>query len=148
MPESDPIAGADVVPSLVCACVKAGLDAAWVQVAGELDVATAAQLERTLRHAEQQARLVVVDLRELTFMDCVGVHRLVDASARARERGDRLVLLRGRPTIDRLFTLTGTAADVELSDTESAEPPVRAALELADAGRGHERPRDLAPPFA
>ena len=89
----------------VCGCVKAGLDAARVHVAGELDVATAPQLEGTLRDAEQQARLVVLDLRELTFMDCAGVHLLVDASTRARTRGDRLVVLRG-PTIDRLFTLT------------------------------------------
>ena len=132
MPETDPNARSDFS---VHARVKSDLDAARVQVAGELDIETAPQLERTLRDAEQKARLVVLDLRDLTFMDCAGVHLLVNASARARERGGRLVVLRGPPAIDRLFTLTGAASRVESSDTESAEPPVRAVLELADARR-------------
>ncbi|MGI9082213.1 MAG: STAS domain-containing protein, partial [Thermoleophilaceae bacterium] len=56
-----------------------GLGAAWVYVAGELDVATAPQLEQTLREAQSEARLVVLDLRELTFVDSAGVHVIVDA---------------------------------------------------------------------
>ena len=46
----DSIAGrADVLPpAFVCSCPEGGRDAAWVHVAGVLDIATAAQLERTL----------------------------------------------------------------------------------------------------
>jgi hypothetical protein len=60
----DSIAGrADVLPpAFVCSWRDAGLDAAWVHVAGELDVATTPQLERTLAHAPRQVarRLVVL----------------------------------------------------------------------------------------
>ena len=42
-----------------------------------------------------QAQLVVLDLRELAFMDSSGVHAIVNASIRARQVGRRLVLLRG-----------------------------------------------------
>ena len=47
-------------------------------------LATSPQLERTLD--ESAARLVVLDMRDLGFMDCSGVHAIVEASHRARER--------------------------------------------------------------
>lgn len=118
MPRSGPLAHDDVPSTFVCACVTAGLDAAWVQVAGELDIATAPQLEWTLGEAVEHARLVALDLRDLAFMDCTGAHLVVYASMRARELGRRLVVLRGPPNIDRVFTLTGCAAVVEFADSD------------------------------
>jgi anti-sigma B factor antagonist len=97
-----------------CSCTDGALDAAWVHVAGALDIATTPQLARTLR--ESHARLVVLDLRELEFMDCSGVHAIVDASRRARQLGRRLLLLRGPPHVDRVFSLTGHSQEVETGD--------------------------------
>ena len=100
-----------LAPPFACFWTKGGLNACWVQVAGELDIETSPQLEQTLR--EPSAQLVVLDLRELAFMDSTGVHTIVNASARARQLGRRLVLLRGPPRVDRVFGLTGSSADVE-----------------------------------
>jgi anti-anti-sigma factor len=113
-------------PAFVCSWTGGGRDAGWVHVAGELDIATAPQLERTLRETQQTARLVLLDLRELTFIDSAGVHAIVSASIDARQRGRRLVLLRGSPNVDRLFTLAGRSDAVEIGDLDlpSAEPPV------------------------
>jgi anti-anti-sigma factor len=110
-----------------CTWSEGGLNAAWVHLAGELDVDTTPQLEQTLSDPDSQALLVVVDMRELAFMDSSGVHALVNASARARQRGSRLVVLRGPPDVDRVFTLTGNSDDVE---TGEAEPSVLALLRL------------------
>ena len=120
----EPIAGrADAPPSAFsCSCVDAGLDAAWVQAAGELDIATAPQLERTLRETQMQSRLVVLDLRELAFIDSSGMHAIVNASSRARQGGRRLILLRGRATVDRVFTLTGAFDEVEIGDIAPVTP--------------------------
>jgi anti-anti-sigma factor len=128
MPHTDQIlARADPRPTaFACTATHGGLDAAWVYVAGELDIATAAELERTLRESQQLAHLTVLDLRELAFMDCTGVHAIVDASLRARQAGRRLVLVRGRPDIYRMFTLTGSTSDVEIADPEPVHPPVDA----------------------
>ena len=52
------------------------------------------RLERTL--SRSQARLVVLDLRELTFIDSSGVHAIVSAGIRARKGGRRLVLVHPR----------------------------------------------------
>jgi anti-anti-sigma factor len=100
-----------LAPPFACFWTKGGLNAAWVQVTGELDVDTTPQFEQTLR--EPRAQLVVLDLRELAFMDSCGVHAIVNAGARARQLGRRLVLLRGPPRVDRVFGLTGSSADVE-----------------------------------
>jgi len=40
-------------------------------------------------------------------MDSAGMHLIVAASIRAREHGGRLVIVRGCPAVDRVFTLTG-----------------------------------------
>lgn len=119
-------------PAFVCSWTNGGPDAAWVHVSGELDIATTPQLDRTLRAPELQARLLVLDLRELAFMDSSGVHVIVDASLRARRVGRRLLLLRGPPNVDRMFALTGSCDDVEIGDVDPVEPSVHARWHLAD----------------
>jgi anti-anti-sigma factor len=125
VPDSNTRCADALPPAFVCSSAGGALDAAWVHVAGALDIATAPQLERTLGESQLQARLVVLDLRELTFMDCSGVHAIVNASIRAREVGRRLVLLRGPSNVDRLFTLTGSVDEVEIGDIVSVKPPVQ-----------------------
>jgi anti-anti-sigma factor len=86
---------ADLIqPALVRSPTDGGADAAWVRVAGRLDLAAVPQLVHTLRQTQLKARLVVLDLRELQLMDSSGVHVIVNASIRARRLGGRLVLLR------------------------------------------------------
>ena len=128
MPHTDQsLARADSLPpAFACTTTHGGLDAAWVNVVGELDIATAPQLERTLRESQQLAHLTVLDLRELAFMDCSGVHTIVNASILARKDGRRLVLVRGRPDVYRMFTLTSSTGDVDIADPDPVQPPVPA----------------------
>ena len=128
MPHTDRIlARANALPiAFACTATHGGLDAAWVYVAGELDIVTAPQLERTLRESQQRAHLTVLDLRELTFMDSASVHTIVAASLSARDAGRRLVLVRGRPDIYRIFMLTGNLAHVDIGDLEPVQPPAHA----------------------
>jgi anti-sigma B factor antagonist len=115
-----------------CSWADGGPDATWVRLAGELDIATTPQLERALREPRLQARLVVLDLRELAFIDSCGVHAIVDASIRARQVGHRVLLLRGPPGVDRVFTLTGSSDHVVNGDIRSIEPSVQALKRLVD----------------
>jgi anti-sigma B factor antagonist len=129
VPHTDQIlarADARPPPAFACTATHGGLDAAWVNVVGELDIATAPELALTLHESQQLAHLTVLDLRELTFMDSAGVHTIVNASLRARKAGRRLVLVRGRPEIYRMFTLTGSTGDVDIGDLEPVQPPVPA----------------------
>lgn len=112
-----------------------GLDAAWIRVAGELDIATAPRLEQTLRRAEIRARRVVLDLRELVFMDCCGMNVIVQASIRSSRSGRRLVLVRGPSQVDRVFALTGASEVLEIVDLDPVQPPVQALVQLAQKDR-------------
>jgi anti-sigma B factor antagonist len=128
MPHTDQVlARADTLPpAFACTVTHGGLDAAWVSVVGELDLVTAPELARTLRESQLLAHLTVLDLRELAFIDCSGVHAIVNASLRARKAGRRLVLVRGRPAIYRMFALTGSTAQVDIADPDPVQAPVPA----------------------
>jgi anti-sigma B factor antagonist len=124
----------DVLPAAFrCSWTGGGQDAAWVHLSGELDVATAPQLRRTLRESQLSARLVVLDLRGLAFMDSSGVHAIIDASVRARQAGCRMVVLRGPPNVDRALMLSRGIDDVEIHDLDPREPLLRVLRQLADA---------------
>jgi anti-anti-sigma factor len=61
---------------------------------------------------------IMLDLRELTFIDSVALHSLVRARQRAKANGQRLILVGARPTARRLFELTCT--EYLLDDRETA----------------------------
>jgi anti-anti-sigma factor len=119
-------------PAFQCSWTNGGPDAAWVHLAGELDIATTPQVARAL-HA-LRARLVVLDLRKLAFMDSCGVHAIVDASIRARDVGRRILLLAGPPAVDRVFTLTESSDDVVYGDIHPVEPSAQALTKLVEDG--------------
>ena len=123
-----------LAPPFDCSWTDGGLNAAWVHLAGELDVDTTPELEPTLR--EPQARLLVLDMRDLAVMDSSGVHAIVDAGARVRRLGHRLVILRGPPDVDRLFELTGNTRFVEDGDLAPVDPAVKAIRQRGDSDGG------------
>ncbi|HSO98900.1 MAG TPA: STAS domain-containing protein [Solirubrobacteraceae bacterium] len=115
----------------VCRLVDRGCGVVWVHLAGELDIASAPRLERMLARSELQAPLVVLDLRKLTFMDSFGAHVVAHAATRARGKGNRLVLIRAPRHVQRLLTLTGAAARIEIVEPGDSEPAIQALLHLA-----------------
>jgi anti-anti-sigma factor len=83
-----------------------------VSLRGELDLAGSQQMEDSMAEIDRQdpAR-VVVDLSGLAFIDSTGLRLLLQADARARERGYELVLRPGTAPVQRVFEVTG-ALDV------------------------------------
>jgi anti-sigma B factor antagonist len=118
-------------PRFECTLRDGGLDAAWVRVTGELDIATAPQLAEMLGRAEERCQRVVLDLRELTLMDSAGVHVILDATLRATAAGRRLVVVRGPWNVDRVLDLAEASDTLAIVDLDSGEPPVLALLKLA-----------------
>ncbi len=111
-------AGSSLGDSFVCTW-DAGENASWVHLAGELDLAGTPRLESTLDEAQRSASLVVLDPRGLTFIDCAGIHTILESAARARHRGGWLMLMVASPIVERMLGLTGrhdlvTVFDVEL----------------------------------
>lgn len=94
-------------------------DTVWIRGSGELDVASAPQLQRALYEGLASARLVVVDLRALTFIDSTGLHTLLAADAQARLSECRLVLIRGCSPVERLLELSGLTHLLEICDLDT-----------------------------
>jgi anti-anti-sigma factor len=68
-----------------------------VSLRGELDLASARQMEERFTSIDEQGpSRVVVDLAGLAFMDSSGLRALLLVDARAREHGYELVLLPGQ----------------------------------------------------
>lgn len=88
---------------------------------GELDLATVPVLEDALQNAERSHDLVVVDLRDLTFLDSAGLHVLIGAEQRARRSGARLVLVQGPPQVRRLLELTGAIEQLHVVTDPTSE---------------------------
>jgi anti-anti-sigma factor len=82
---------------------------------GELDLAHAYTFDEELRTVEgTHPSTVVIDLRELTFLDSCGLARLLAARRRARRLGHRLLLVRGSATVQRLFALAAVDEAFEM----------------------------------
>src|SRR5579871_3023425 len=93
-----------------------GRNTAEVHISGELDLATAPQLAETLDAALASASVVVLDLSQLTFMDCAGLAVIIRADSRARRSQRRLVLVRGAAQVCRLLDITKTSERFEIVD--------------------------------
>jgi len=84
---------------------------------GELDIATAPQLEEAVSEATQGAVAeLVLDLRELTFMDSTGLRALAQANVKAQQAGTALSIWRGSRQIERVLEISGLGPLLPLAD--------------------------------
>jgi anti-sigma B factor antagonist len=80
-----------------------------VTLTGELDLATAPQAEAAVLPAVSAGRDVVLDLRDLEFMDSTGVRVLIAAQRAAAEGGGTFALRRTDPAsvVTRILEVSG-----------------------------------------
>ncbi|MCZ7440014.1 STAS domain-containing protein [Micromonospora sp. WMMC241] len=98
-----------------------------VEVVGELDMSTTPQLrDRLLEVMQGGARVVVVDLAGVGFMDSSGLGALVLAYKDLRARDGWLGLVGVRPPVRQLLSVTSVDRVIGLFDTvrdaEEASP--------------------------
>lgn len=88
-----------------------------LRLLGELDLASSPALEEELDKVAGHAS-VVVDLRELQFIDSTGLSVLVKANQRASESGSLFGLVSaGDGQVDRLLRLTGLSERLRMAGT-------------------------------
>jgi len=111
-----------------------------VALGGELDIATLSQVDWALRRASTSSDVIVLDLRELEFIDSGGAHLIVDADRRIRRAGGRLIVVRGSWEVHWLFVLLGIDRVLDVVDASPPAPQRRAAHALYASGT-HLQPR-------
>jgi anti-anti-sigma factor len=81
-----------------------------IALAGELDLAGADLFSDELQRVEAtDVRRIVIDLRDLEFIDSTGIRIIYTADMRSRADSDRLVIRRGPDKVHRLFVMTDLA---------------------------------------
>jgi anti-anti-sigma factor len=84
---------------------------------GEVDRSTSEKLDDAVRAAEAtDAKRIVVDLSEVTFMDSSGLKLLLEANARSQADPNRLMLIRGSRRVQRVFEATKTEEKLPFLD--------------------------------
>lgn len=91
-----------------------------VTLSGELDIATTSIVDDVLRYAEAESRLIVLDLRQLRFIDVSGAHLLTAADRRIRRGGGRLVVVPGDGIVRWFLDLVRVGDVLELVDESPA----------------------------
>jgi anti-sigma B factor antagonist len=95
-----------------------------VAPAGELDVSSAPVLEHAIRELRDSGfEHVIVDLRDVCFLDSTGLRLLLDLSSAARADAHRIELIAGPPEVQRVFELTGTLGALPFRDSNGSPPP-------------------------
>jgi anti-sigma B factor antagonist len=83
-------------------------DMAVIRLQGELDLASAPQVEEQMGREEvRSAATVVLDLREVEFIDSTGLRVVFASCSHARERGQEFAVTRGSDQVQRLMDITG-----------------------------------------
>ena len=97
-----------------------GTDSVRLALRGELDISSAGRVEEELKSIQSGGpTTLVLDLRELEFMDSTGLRLIVRADESARESGTRFVIVRGPEPVQRVFEIVGLDSRLEMAE----EPP-------------------------
>src|SRR5215210_1951795 len=85
-------------------------DVVRVEPAGEIDMATAPKIEGVLAELRDSGfQQVVLDLKDVTFIDSSGMRAVVKALSEAGADGRTLTVLPGPPQVQRGFDVAGLA---------------------------------------
>jgi anti-anti-sigma factor len=90
-------------------------DCAVLAFEGELDFGVQPQAWAAVERASD-TRVLVIDLRDLTFMDTSGIHLLVETRDQCRASGRMLLVVRGPANVQRAFAALELGDEFEFVD--------------------------------
>jgi anti-anti-sigma factor len=94
-----------------------------VSVWGEVDLATAPELERVLGDVEASDRDVLVELSRESFIDSTGLNVLIQSARRLQERGRSLRVTTENAHTRRVIETMGLTEKLGLVAASALEPP-------------------------
>jgi anti-anti-sigma factor len=91
-----------------------------LSVTGELDMATAPELEEAVERA-QGGSAIIIDLRDLTFIDSSGIRALLHVYAAGQNGHSTVSFIRGQSTVQQTLQIAGVE-ELLAWTTPPAEP--------------------------
>jgi anti-anti-sigma factor len=94
----------------------------YVRLGGDFDLAGVGPVERAFDRLSQTPlpTRVVLDLRNVTFLDLAGLRTILRANERARAEGLDVAVVRPLGLANRVFTLTRAGNGLQMVDEPSA----------------------------
>jgi anti-anti-sigma factor len=89
-------------------------DRVVVRLDGELDMANASLLQTALERETDTASTVVLDLRQLRFMDSTGLRVILWARERCQSSGREFALTPGSKQVQRLLAISGVGQHLRI----------------------------------
>ncbi|HTV56050.1 MAG TPA: STAS domain-containing protein [Terriglobia bacterium] len=89
-----------------------------VDVTGDVDMGTSPSLRKTLLESLKKTPRLVVNLREVRYVDSSGIASLVEVLKEARDKGKRLILFGLNPAVREALQLTRLTKIFEILGTE------------------------------
>ena len=96
-----------------------------INTVGELDIATASSLERSLLDIDEADRMIVLDLSGLSFIDSTGLRVVVELNRRYGGEIDRLRIVAESRAVERLLDLVGLRAQLPLITSDQVPLLIR-----------------------
>ena len=96
-------------------------DVVRIALSGELDVSTAPTVEERLLALEKGESLegVVLDLRDVRFIDSTGLSLLINAHSRAQKAGRSVTIVPGSGPSRRILETTGLRSRLDIAEDSS-----------------------------
>jgi anti-sigma B factor antagonist len=92
-------------------------DVAIVEVAGDIDLTTVAELRERLFALADAGQPLIIDLNQVTFIDSTGLGVLIGAARRVDGHGGTLHAVCSQPQPRKLLWMTGVDRRIPLSAT-------------------------------
>jgi anti-anti-sigma factor len=89
-------------------CVRPGDNETTVSVAGDIDICVERQLREFLVQAALRHGPLLLDMSEVSFMDCTGLGAVLRARWEAESRGGSIRLTGASSAVRRIIELVGT----------------------------------------
>ena len=99
-------------------------------VSGELDLSSAPELTAAIADCAQSARVVVLDLRALRFIDSSGIQAILSGQRHCSDSGCEYLVDRAMPAqVERVFVVAGLDGPLPLSWNSRANGHASAAAD-------------------
>lgn len=100
--------------------VEPARESVRVSPVGELDIATVDKLKaEVVRLRESGFKRIVLDLRQVRFIDSTGLRLVIELDAAARADSHDLELIRGSDLVHRIFEVTQVDTRLNFVDPQS-----------------------------
>jgi anti-sigma B factor antagonist len=106
-----------VSPEILAIGTRRDRDEYIIELAGELDLCGVRRVSEVVASAlDTDARGIVLDLRDLEFLDSTGVYTILKAQGLASAEQRSFSIIRGPRQVQRIFEISGVAGRLAFSD--------------------------------